>query len=312
MRALQRGAQVQHASLGQGKVVAADPQALHVFFPGSRSRFAAKLRLPEAMRFLRLDGFEPDGPLQELSAFAFDEQAGRWGLHASWLPREEAIARYRARGARRTRTGAPERRDRWALATQRWSAHLGGAALGRLLDAGDVEGAVRRIVALERFAAPLLGQADQGALAAALADPATAAAFLTALVPVLEGAAPGRARVEALFRASHALPGAPEQRWLVATLLPFVAAPGGHVLLRPRATAHALERLGIAFAPGDAPAWATYAALRATSAGLLEALAPHGAEDFADVECFLHFTATTTAREPGRGGARRAEDGSGS
>ena len=91
------------------------------------------------------------------------------------------------------------------------------------------------------------------------------------------------------------LPGTPAQHWIQATLIPFLAAPDKHVLLRPRASSHALERLGSALDPGDAPAWQPYAALRAVSVRLLEALAPHGAADFADVECFLHVTATAKA-----------------
>lgn len=307
MDGLQSGTQVRHASLGLGKVVAADAQALHVFFPASHSRFATKLRLPEALRFLRRDGLEPDGWLDGLSAFAFDEQAGRWGLTASWLSQEEAVALYLARGAQGRpgavegvpRSAAPERRARWALASERWREHLGAEALGRLLDAGEVATAVRRIVALEKVVSPLLGKADHGAMAEALADPASARSFLLALRPALEVPAPGRARFEAIFRATQALPGAPSQRWLVATLLPFVAAPERHVLLRPRATGLALERLGTALAAGEFPTWTAYAALRAASVRLLEALAPHGAKDFADVECFLHLTAT--AKAPARG-----------
>lgn len=315
---LQSGTQVQHASLGLGRIVAADAQALHVFFPASHTRFAAKLRLPEARRFLRLEGFEPDDWLDGLSAFEFDGQAGRWALTASFLSQEEAIALYLAHRPKglpggdegAARSGASDRRARWALASDRWRAHLGAEVIGRLLAEGELDTVVRRIVTLEKSVSPLLGKADQGVLAEALAEPASAAPFLRALLQVVDVPAPSRARFDALFRTARALPGAPEHRWLVATLLPFVAAPERHVLLRPRATGHGLERLGIALEPGESPAWPAYAALRAASARLLEVLAPHGAKDFADVECFLHLTAT--AKAPARGQpppARRAATG---
>src|SRR5512137_21839 len=89
---LQSGTQVRHASLGQGKVVAAEAQSLHVFFPAGNTRFATKLRLPEARRFLRLDGFEPDGWLDGLSAFEFDAPTGRYALTSHWLSQAEAVA----------------------------------------------------------------------------------------------------------------------------------------------------------------------------------------------------------------------------
>jgi hypothetical protein len=315
---LQSGTQIRHASLGQGKVVAADAQALHVFFPDNHTRFATKLRLPEARRFLRLDGFEPDNWLGGLSAFEFDPTSGRWALAASWLTQEEAVALYVARKPKapprgdpgEAGPGVPDRRARWALATERWRSSLGTEVLGRLIEEGEIAAAVRRIVTLEKLLAPLLGKADQGVLAEALSDIPTASRFLRALLPALDAPAPGRARFEELFRATLDLPGPPERRWLVATLLPFVAAPDRHVLLRPRSTGHALERLGTALTPGEFPAWTAYAALRAASVRLLAGLAPHGAKDFADVECFLHFTAA--AKAPARGQplpARRAAAG---
>jgi hypothetical protein len=311
-----RGTQVHHASLGLGQVVATEVRAVHVYFPASRSRFATKLRLPEAGRYLRADGFEPDPWLGGLSAFQFDEQAGRWALTASCLSREEAIALYRprapkalARGEEGSKVATTDRRSRWASATERWHAQLGVDVIGRLLDDGELATAVRRIADFEKFVSPLLGKAEHGAMAQALSDPGSARPFLRALIPLLEASAPVRARFEAVSRATQALPGEPDQRWLVATLLPFVAAPGRHALLRPRATGQALERLGTALVPGDHPTWAVYADLRATSARLLEVLAPQGARDFADVECLLHATATAGARAPARGhppSARRA------
>jgi len=300
------GTQVHHVSLGVGKVVAADAEALHVFFPASHSRYAAKLRLPAAHRFLRADGFEPDGWLGGLSAFEYDERAGRWGLTASWMTHDEAISLYLARkpqgfhaaAAGEAKAGAPDRRARWTAATAYWRTHLGEGEGERLLEEGELPTIIKKILALEKLVAPLLGPADQGALAETLVDLATAAPYLRSLFQAVSAPAPGRARFEALFRTTRALPGAPAQRWLVATLLPFIANPERHVLLRPRATGQALERLGSALTTTDVPAWAPYSSLRTVSTRLLEALAPHGAKDFADVECFLH--ATATAKPPAK------------
>jgi len=300
---LQSGTQVHHASLGVGKVVAAEAEALHVFFPASQTRFATKLRLPAAHRFLRADGFEPDGWLGGLSAFEFDEREGRWGLTAGWLTQEEAVAQYlgrkphgfRGTAAGEARPGAPDRRARWAAASQSFRTHLGNGEAERLIEDGEAATVVKRLLSLEKAVAPLLGPSDQGAFAEALQDESLTVPYLRVLFPAVAAQAPGRARFEALFRIVRTLPGTPSQRWLLATLVPFLASPDRHVLLRPRATGHALERLGTALDAGEYPAWPAYASLRATSTRLLESLVPHGATDFADVECFLHVTATAKA-----------------
>jgi hypothetical protein len=303
MGELSSGSQVHHASLGIGKVVAAEAEAIHVFFPASHTRFATKLRLPAAHRFLRANGFEPDSWLAGLSAFEYDERAGRWGLTASWLTQAEAIELYMERkpqgfngpAAGEGRQGAPDRKARWVAAGKLWNAHLGDGEGEKLLADGGFSTVVKRILTIEKAVAPLLGPADQDAFAAALDDEEAATPFLRALFPAVVAAAPGRTRLEALFRTVRTLPGPPAQRWLVATLLPFVASPDRHVLLRPRATGQAVERLGSALGAVENPAWPAYAALRELSVRLLEALAPHGAKDFADVECFLHVTASSKA-----------------
>ena len=58
MAELQNGMLVQHTTLGIGKIVAVEANAVHVFFPDSDKRFAAKLRLPAPRGLLRTDGVE--------------------------------------------------------------------------------------------------------------------------------------------------------------------------------------------------------------------------------------------------------------
>jgi hypothetical protein len=303
----QRGTQVLHSTLGLGRVVAAEPGTLHVFFLSRQSRFAAKLRLPAASRFLRAGDATPDAWLAGLEAFEFDEREGRWGLAMGWLTLDEAIERYLARhprGFHRPAQGAPrpggvpDRRARWATAAEAWRSQLGGGEAERLLEDGQAAVVVRRLVRLERMVSPLLGEPHEGGFEEALQDGAAAVPYLCALLPALAAPDPGKAKVEALFRVARGLPGSSAQRWLLASLPLFLASPERHVLVRPRATAHALRRLGHAVELGGDPAWATYAALRSTSTQLLEALAPHGASDFADVESFLH--ATASAKPPDR------------
>jgi hypothetical protein len=74
MADLENGTLVEHTKLGVGKVVAVEATAVHVFFPESDKRFAAKLGQPAARALLRTEGFQRDAWLEELSAFALDPQ----------------------------------------------------------------------------------------------------------------------------------------------------------------------------------------------------------------------------------------------
>ena len=70
------------------------------------------------------------------------------------------------------------------------------------------------------------------------------------------------------------------------TLLPFVARPDLHMLLRPRFACEVGHRLELAFEPR--PNWSTYSALLRSTELLLERLRPIGARDHVDVEAFMH------------------------
>lgn len=317
MSELQNGSLVQHVSLGVGKIVAVEPGAIHVFFPDSDKRFAAKLRLPAARPMLRTDGFEPNGWLEGLTAFSLDATTGRYALSATWLTHEQAVAQFlavypegfadpaylepgKARGGRAAR---------WRAAHLAWEKKLGKAEAERLVEEGDVEAFVERARDVEKQVVPLHPPADVGVLKEALASEEAARPLFLALMELLSVPSPGRARFDRLFAAARGLPVEPAHQWLVATLFPFVAAPDRHVLVRPRVTCLGAERLGCDVRYDASPNWATYAAVRAVEVQLLERLAPLGAKDFVDVEAFLHVTATVrrpTAKAAGRATSARA------
>ncbi len=301
MADLENGTLVQHTTLGVGKIVALEANAVHVFFPDSDKRFAAKLRLPAARALLRTEGFERNSWLEGLSAFALDAKAGRYGLATTWLTHDQAIEQFLAifpegfvdpayvggGGGKGTRA------SRWRAAHEAWNEAFGKGEGERLVADDDLTGLVKRALSVERLIAPLHPPADTDAVKEAFADEETTRAFFGALVELLSVPSPGRARFEKLFGTAGALPVDPAQQWLVATLFPFVASPGRHVLLRPKATSEAAERLGCDLGYEARPNWATYAALRTLSTQLLEKLQPNGAKDFVDVESFLHVTAAT-------------------
>jgi hypothetical protein len=299
---LGNGTLVKHNSLGVGKIIAVEPNAIHVFFPDSDKRFAAKLRLPAARPLLRTEGLEPNRWLDGLSAFELDPVSGRYGLTATWLTHDQAIAQYLALhpegfGDKPGATAAkPDRAMRWRAAHAAWMAKLGDGQGEKLLAAGDLNLLVKRALDVEKIVAPLHPPSDADSVKAAFADPEATAPFFTALFELLSATTAGKAKFEALFKASRALPVESAHQWMVATLYPFIAAPEKHVLLRPRSTAHAAERLGCDLGGDGSPAWYPYATLRGLSVQLLEQLAPKGAKDFVDVEGFLHVTGA--ARRP--------------
>jgi hypothetical protein len=310
MSDLQSGTLVQHVSLGVGRVVAVEPAAVHVFFPGGDTRFAAKLRLPNARALLRTDGIAPDEWLAGLSAFSMDAESGRYALTATWLTQAQALEQFMTAqpggfaAPDPEAAGKPARAARWRAAHEAFQKKLGGGELARLLEADGLSTLVSRCVDIDKLVAPLHPPADVGAVKAALADEATAGAFLTALSELVTAPTPGRARFDALFSAARLLPVEPPQQWLVATMLPFLASPDRHALLRPRTTCAAAERLGSDLRFEPAPVWVTYSQLRTLSAKLLERLAPAGATDFIDVEGFLHVIAA--GRRPTAAGMRAA------
>ncbi len=304
MADLENGILVQHTTLGVGKIVALEANAVHVFFPDSDKRFAAKLRLPAALPLLRTEGFERNLWLEGLSAFALDPSAGRYGLAATWLTHDQAIEQFLAIFPKGfsdpgyVGEGKGRRASRWRAAHAAWAEAFGNGEGERLVAADDLKELVKRALGVEKRIAPLHPPADTDALQEAFADDETTRTFFAALVELLSVPSPSRARFEKLFGAAGDLPVEPAQQWLVATLFPFVASPERHVLLRPKATCEAAERLGCDLRYDASPNWATYAALRTLSTQLLEKLKPNGAKDFVDVESFLHVTAA--AKRPPR------------
>jgi hypothetical protein len=314
MSDIAKGMLVQHASLGVGKVVAVEPTAVHVFFPGTEKRFAAKLRWPAAKQLLRTEGVERNTWLEGLSSFTLDPAEGRYALAASWITHEQAIDQFlrdypqgfedpgylgTGGGARRVR--AP----RWRAASAEWAQAMGDGGGARALAAGDVRELVRRALRIEKHLVLVPGMFEAGTLKQALEDPDVALPFFQALFETLT-APPGRTRMEKLFAAAEALDVEPALAWPIATVFPFVADPARHALLWPRITCAAAERLGCDLRYDAAPNWATYAALRAFSAQLLAELQAKGARDFIDVEAFLHATAASRATASGKASPKRA------
>lgn len=316
MSELVNGMLVQHASLGIGKVVAIEATAVHVFFPESEKRFAAKLRWPVARPLLRTEGVEQDAWLSDLSPFSFDVASGRYALPAGWLTPEQAIADFLAQFpggfADPAYLGNPparrSRASRWRAAQLEWARIFGSGDDEQPLAAGDIRELVARALRMEESLALVSGPFQRGELKTVFRDPGATRAFFEALIGLLSVRLPTRARHEQLFAAVRGLGLEPGLAWAVATVFPFIADPARHVFLWPRSACAAAERLGFVFRFDETPNWTTYNALRAVWARLLETLKANGARDFVDVEAFLHATVTRRAAAAAPGGPEVGED----
>jgi hypothetical protein len=287
-----------------------------VVFATQDARFATKLRLPMALSFLTPSS-SPNAWLSGLSGFALDEKSGRYGRTATWLSHADAVARFTEifplafadPAYLAAEKGRGDRACRWRRAHLAYVETLGNGQGERLLEAGDVAGLTARAVDVERLVRTLHRDADKAAFEAGLADATAARGFFAALFELLAADAPDRARFEALAAAVAALaPGAArESGWPVVTLLPFIARPDVHMLLRPHFACDVAQRLGMDLSYAAEPGWDTYASLLASTDRLLEKLRPLGARDHVDVEAFMHFATAKPARPKASPGAAKAK-----
>jgi hypothetical protein len=316
MNQLKSGMLVQHASLGLGKLVAVESDAVHVFFESSESRFATKLRLPMAATLLSPSEAE-NAWLKATAPFTMDARSGsvRRGLSPTWVGEREAMARFgeafpNGFGDAATPPDGNQKRERaprWRVAHATFSELLGGGEGERLLEAGKLAELVRRALKAEKPLSTVHLPSDKLTLANALKDPSACGDYFRALFSWLAAPTPADGPFEELVGAVAALPHAtPGARWVTTTLLPAIAQPDRHVFLSPRGSCDAAHRLGFDLKYDAAPNWRTYEALHGMSKVLLEVLRPHGARDHVDVDSFVQ----STGRRRGglvAAGARRAE-----
>lgn len=303
MKEMSTGSLVKHRSLGMGKVVAIEADALHVFFPASDTRFAAKLRWPAVSPFLTRDGLEPDAWLEGLTSFALDAVSGRYALAANFISQDEAVALFleehprafaeapaaRASGARR------ERVARWRGAVAEWAEVFGNGQGERHLEDGNYGELTRRALRVAAHVAGIPGMMEMDDLKEAFEPGDVVRHYFDALFGYLSVPSPARARFEKLCAASNALGVPADVAWPMATFFPFVAVPSRQLVLVPRSATGGASRLGCDLQYQATPNWATYSRLRDLSTRLLEKLQPSGAKDLVDVEVFLHATG---ARRP--------------
>lgn len=314
MNEIATGSLVKHVSLGVGKVIAVEPTAVHVFFPQSDKRRAAKLRWPTARPLLTREGVEPDAWLTGLTSFALDPETRRYTLAANFLGHDGAIAEFLEKyprgfedpvypGAGMRKRG---RAAAWRTAGAAWAEALGGGQGERLLADGELRQLIRRALRVGSEVTRVPGTMEQDALEEALQPGDVVTTFFDALFALLAARPPARPRFDKLLSAAAALGVTPDLAWPMLTLFPSIADPARYVFLAPRIACGAAARLGCDLRYDAAPSWTTYAAWRGLAEGLLEELAGHGARNLADVEAFLHGVANPGARKRTSNGPRAA------
>lgn len=178
---------------------------------------------------------------------------------------------------------------------KRWEAHLaferelGGEKLRELLTAGKVEDVVSHALQAEQG---FLSVFDKARLSQALrADSQYAERVFQALADVLVHDVPEEKSFAHYLDVIQAVPAKAQGRrqitWPIATVLPHLASPQRHVLVKPVATQAAAERLSFDLQYQAAPNWNTYQRVLKLAADLQEALAAHGSRDFIDVQSFM-------------------------
>jgi len=302
---LHNGMLVRHASLGVGKVVALEGSAVHVVFAEHDPRLATKLRLPMALSFLTPSP-TANAWLTGLTGFALDEKTGRYGREMTWLTHGEAVERFRQEFPKGFQDPAYLEPDgirsdsgaRWRRAASDYAALLGAGKAERFLEEGDLASLASAARKVERHTRALHWESDRLQFETWLRDGDRAKAYWKALLDFIGAARPHRGRFEALAAAVAGLElgDSADSRWRLATLLPFVANPDMHMVLRPRFAREVTQPLGLELVYDAEPNWATYTSLLRVTGELLEKLAPLGARDHVDVEVFMEVAMTRPAR----------------
>ena len=137
----------------------------------------------------------------------------------------------------------------------------------------------------------LLDKAELTAFTVGLAADAPSRAYFAAVEHVLSSGDDDAAAFTELSDATAGVLGAGgaarSHSWPVATVVPALARPDRFIYVKPAGTRKGIGRLGLPWDYKADPNGASYAALMVHSRMLLEALRPHGAQDFIDVQSFL-------------------------
>ena len=282
-----------HAEWGLGRILMIDGQKAHAFFLNQPGNAAILFQTKDDGSPLKLAPEQSDPWLDNLPPFGMKD--GRLRLSQVRLTKAQAMEKFCRRfplGFRdETYLTDPKHGER----QNKWQAHelflelLGNGEAARLLAAESIDELARRVFVVAISTNLLHPSWDKAPLKDALKSSDALRPYLSALVDVVTADKPNQATFDAHVAALEKLPqpGTPVASWPGATIIPYLAQPDRHMLLRPSVTQHAAERFGIELNYVPRPNWRTYSSLLGMAAQLFKDLKPHGARDYIDVQSFI-------------------------
>ena len=133
-------------------------------------------------------------------------------------------------------------------------------------------------------------KSELGVLRDALAHPENAKPFMNALVDMLDAPILTSGLYGDYLHVLTALPLSKDgdlAKWPTVTLIPFLAQPNKHILVKPVTLRKAAKALGFDIKYTATPRWETYERVLAFSNKLFEFLHPKGAADMIDIHAFV-------------------------
>lgn len=180
----------------------------------------------------------------------------------------------------------------WKVAQHRlWVDAIGKGGL-RAMAANAPEQAAQLILrVVQTSPKPLLqAKTELGALRDALGPTKTVAPFLNALADLLDAPVVTSGLYTDYLQALTSMPLTKTgdlSKWPTVTVIPFLAQPARHMLMKASMTRKVAKSLGFDLKFLATPRWETYERLLALSDKLFEFLQPHGAKDMIDVQAFM-------------------------
>lgn len=173
----------------------------------------------------------------------------------------------------------------------RFVTHFGHGRAQTLLDSNDLQ-AISTALDDLYHATNIPSRFEIMAVHDGLKDGAAAARLLKAALGFVS--APDGHSFTDLVNAVSKLPepagGSRVLTWPNVTILPFLADPKRLMVLKPTITRKMANRISFDLLYSSPPTWHTYEALLRMSTGLLDRLAPLGAQDFIDIQSFMWVT----------------------
>jgi hypothetical protein len=302
MSGIRVGSYVTHSvrpAWGVGKVFAYSIQ--HVLV-GFRS-------LPESERFKRME-FRP-GLLETAKGVTYDLELDSWKVEADSTCHYMGVESRpkRAKAALWTKEEAMERFlskfangfvDDWYRSSHRdarlkqhqlWNELLPGSTLREMAADRPHIAAQHILKVLELKEKPLLHAKNElGRVRAAFMRTERMPAFLTALADVIDAKLVTAQAYDAYLAAFGALESPPKRTpmsWPIVTVLPFIANPARHLIVKPTSTRSAAAGLGFDLKFKTTPNWVTYDRSLAFGQEVLYFIKKRGGEDLIDVHAFI-------------------------